>query len=443
LDWTEPISEYFNSKVDNKIVSSTSVKFDHYEITELDNGVKVISEYIPHFRSISMGLWVPAGSRNENENISGITHLIEHLIFKGTNNRSGKDIAIEFDLMGAEFNAFTDKENCCVYADFIDTYLEKCTELLFDILINPSFRDEHIKTEKKVVIEEIKIVKDNPSENVINYFYEVVFKGHPLGLPVLGTVNSVRKVKRQTILDYFRREFDSGRLVVSAAGNVKHKDLIEEVKKYTGRDKVNEKIGTIKHYEPPCNKKVKKISSSKTGSVHMCLGGVGCGRHNRDKYPISIFTNLLGGSMSSRLFQRIREEEGLAYSVFSNSIQYIDTGIIMIYASVSPRNTERVLDIVKNEIRNIGKYGVEETEFLRARENLKGSVVLGVEDISSRMFRLGKALLFDKKVLTINEILKKIDNVKRKDLCDITRRYFNFDRMSLVMMGKVNKGRLI
>jgi predicted Zn-dependent peptidase len=385
-----------------------------------------------------MGLWVPAGSRNENKNISGITHLIEHLIFKGTNKRSGRDIAIEFDLVGAEFNAFTDKENCCIYADFIDTYIDKCTELLFDIILNPSFLKEHIITEKKVVIEEIKMIEDNPSENVINYFYREVFKGHPLNLPVLGTKESVINIKRPSILEYFGSEFDISRLIVSAAGNVRHIDLVEKVKKYTNKNRGRKKTGTFKKVELPQNKKIKRIPSSKTDSVHICFGGAGCGRNDKDKYPISLFTNLLGGSMSSRLFQKIREEEGMAYSIFSNNIQYFDTGIIIIYASVSPGNTERVMKLIKSEIRNIARYGIEDSEFNRARENLKGGIVLSVEDISSRMFRLGKALLFDKKVLTINEILKKIDSVKKQDLVDISGKYLNLDKMSLIMMGKVN-----
>jgi len=385
-----------------------------------------------------MGLWVSAGSRNEKEIISGITHLIEHLIFKGTNKRSGKDIAIEFDMVGAEFNGFTDKENCCIYADFIDTYIDKCTDLLFDILLNPSFLAEHIETEKKVVIEEIKMIEDNPSEDIINYFYKEVFNGHPLSLPVLGTKDSVIKIKRPSILEYFREEFDISRLVVSAAGNVKHKDLVEKVRKYADKSKGSKKVRYLNKIKLIQNKGIRKIPSSKTDSVHMCFGGTGCGRNNKDKYPISLFTNLLGGSMSSRLFQRIREDEGLAYSIFSSNIQYLDTGIIIIYASVSPGNAERVLELIKDEITNISKYGVEESEFLRARENLKGSIVLSVEDISSRMFRLGKALLFDKNVLTINQILKKIDSVNREDLSYISSRYFNLNAMSLIMMGKVN-----
>ncbi len=416
----------------------SSVKFDHYEITELENGIRVISEYIPHFRSISLGFWFRAGSRNENKNINGITHLIEHLIFKDTGKRDGREIAIEFDSMGAEFNGFTDKEDCCIHADFIDTHLDKCVELLFDIISNPSFRTEHIKTEKKVVIEEIKMLEESPSENIINYFYESVFNGHSLSMPVMGTKNSVKKISKASILEYFGNVFDISRLVISASGNVKHGDLVEKVKRYAPEAKKRSKsVDYSSEKKLGQARSVKKIHSNKTSLMHMCFGGPGCSHERTDKYPISLMTNILGGSMSSRIFQKIREEEGLAYSIFSNNVQYIDTGIIVIYAASSPKNIERVLEITKNEIRNVIEYGIKDEEILRAKENLKGGIVLSVEDVSSRMFRLGKALLFDKKVLTINQILKKIDDVKKEDLDSITKRYFDLDKMSLVTMGKI------
>ncbi len=392
---------------------------------------------MPHFRSVSLGIWVPVGSRNENEKINGITHLIEHLIFKGTKKRTSRDIAIEFDSIGAEYNAFTDKENCCIYADFIDTYLENCIELLFDIITEPSFLTENIKTEKKVVIEEIKMVEDNPSENIMNHFYKAIFDGHPLSLPVLGTGKSLKSINKSIILQYFNDNFNTGNMVISAAGNVKHEKLVDIVKRYT--DNINN--GTEKNIfnklKPPQSEIMRKVPSNKTNSVYICFGCQGCERDSDDRYPISLFTNLLGGSMSSRLFQKIREEEGLVYSIFSNNVQYIDTGVILIYAASSPGNTDRILELIRNEIKDISKYGVKESELLVARENLKGGIVLSFEDISSRMFRLGKGLLLDKNVLTINEVLKKIDNIQKNDIDDIVSRYINLDKMSLVLMGKI------
>lgn len=345
--------------------------------------------------------------------------------------------------MGAEFNAFTDKENCCIYADFIDTHLDNCTELLFDILMNPSFLTEHIKTEKKVIIEEIKMVEDNPSDNIMNYFYETILDGHPLSLPILGTKNSLARIKKSTILKYFKDKFDIGSIVISAAGNIKHKDLADKIKKNTAIVGDRKHLKNFVRQEPRSNGSVRKIYSGKTNSVHMCFGGLGCRRDSKDRYPISLLTNLLGGSMSSRLFQKIREEEGLAYSIFSSNSQYLDTGTIIIYSASSSKNVERILELIKGEINNISKYGVKDVELERAKENLKGNIVLSVEDISSRMFRLGKGLLFDKKVLTIDRILKKIDKVKQNDLNYVVSRYFKLDKMSLVILRKLNKGRLL
>ncbi len=287
------------------------------------------------------------------------------------------------------------------------------------------------------------MIEDSPSENIMNYFYESVLNSHPLSLPILGTKKSLKKMKKTNMLQYFKDEFNISNVVISAAGNVKHKNLVDIVKKNIGNIKNQKRVQNFNKQEPVQKSSIRKIPSSKTNSIHMCFGCLGCRRDSRDKYPISIFTNLLGGSMSSRLFQKIREDEGLAYSIFSSNVQYMDTGIILIYAASSPKNTDRILELIKNEIKNIARYGIKEAELSIARENLKGNIVLSVEDISSRMFRLGKGLLFDKNVLTINKILKKIDNVKKSDLDDIADRYFNLDRMSLVMMGKINQGRQI
>jgi predicted Zn-dependent peptidase len=411
----------------------------------------VISEYIPHFRSISLGFWIPTGSRNESINISGITHLIEHLIFKGTKNRSYKDIAIEFDSLGAEFNAFTDKEECCVYVDFIDTYLEKCTELLFDILLNPSFLTEHIKTEKKVIFEEIKIVEDNPSEKAMNHFYKAVLGSHPLGFPILGSRKSLKEINKPKILDYFRDRFDISNIVISAAGNITHKQLVNVIndslgRLYSGKKSLfQEKTGLTGLFNSdkiPENKKIKKIYNNKNKAAHICIGNLGCKRNSSDKYPLFVLTNILGGSMSSRLFQKIREEKGLAYSIYSSNAQYLDTGVIIIYAASSPANAPRITEMIKSEISSINKNGINETELDRARENIKGNIVLSVEDISSRMFRLGKGLLFDKKVLTIDAILKKIDKVGMDDVDRVAKKYLKPDNLNIIITGKSVRGRL-
>jgi len=396
---------------------------------------------LPHFRSISLGFWVPVGSRDEDDNNNGITHLIEHLIFKGTGNRSYKDIAVEFDSMGAEFNAFTDKENCCVYADFIDENLPECLELLLDIVCNPSFLTEHIKTEKKVVLEEIKMMEDNPSDILLNHFYSEIFNGHPLALPILGTRKILRKINKKIIGSYFSKKFGLGDMVVSAAGNIEHDRLVRMIRKYSEEIRPGEQsTDTIKSPVPANGKGRRSIYNSKSKAVHLCLGGLGCDRSSNERYPLSLFTTLFGGSMSSRLFQKIREDEGLAYSISANNIQYRDTGLLFIYAASSAKNVSKILMLIKEEIDDIRKNGITVEELERARENIKGSIVLSIEDISSRMFRLGKTLLFDKKVLTINEILKKIDKITVLDINNIVEKYFYPENLSTVILGKNMKG---
>jgi len=432
----------FTSEVDCKIGFSSSLKFDKYEITEFDCGLRVISEYIPYFRSISLGFWIATGSRSENISINGITHLIEHVLFKGTKKRNYMDIAVAFDSMGAEFNAFTDKENTCIYADFIDTHLQQCLELLFDIVLNPSFLSENIKTEKKIIYEEIKMVEDNPSDNVFNYFYKVILDGHPLSLPVLGTKKSLKNLNQSAILNYFDERFVPGNIIISAAGNIKHKDLVNAIKKniYNIENK-NDKYCKDFVRKKPAVRSVKKIYKSKNKAAHICYGGLGCTRDSSDRYSLSLLTNILGGSMSSRLFQKIREKEGLSYSIFANDVRYIDTGVIVIYAAASVKNVYRILEYIESEINDIKKNGVKDIELNRSKENIKGGIILNVENISSRMFRLGKGLLLDNKVLLINQILKKIDKVKLNDLYDSAFRYFKLKRMSSVILGEVNKGR--
>jgi predicted Zn-dependent peptidase len=343
--------------------------------------------------------------------------------------------------MGAEFNAFTDKEYCCIYADFIDVNLPECMGLLLDIICNPSFHSPHIKTEKKVILEEIRMMEDNPSDMLLDHFYSEIFQGHPLELPILGTRKSLGKIDRASIIDYFCSRFRLNDMVISAAGNIRHSRLVELIKHYPALS--GEKDNSPAMAVAALAGNGSRGSSIYKGShraVHMCLGGPGCDRNSRDRHAISLFTNLLGGSMSSRLFQRIREEEGLAYSISASNIQYMDTGLVFIYSASSAKNVKKILRLITGEIDDIRKNGIKPEELERARENMKGNIVLAVEDISSRMFRLGKTLLFDKKVLTIDQILKKIDLITVNDLNNVAQKYFDPETLSTIILGKDMEG---
>ncbi|MBM3699863.1 MAG: insulinase family protein [Actinobacteria bacterium] len=314
---------------------------------------------------------------------------------------------------------------------------------MFDVVINPSFLPENIKLEKKVILEEIKMVKDNPADDIFNYFYKIIFNGHPLSFSILGSTKSLKALNETAISHYYKKNFNPDGIVLAAAGNVNHGALVDMViNNFEGI--LTEKNHSVAAH-PICKpdyKRRKKIYKSKTEACHICIGGPGCSRVSRDKYPLSLFTNILGGSMSSRLFQKIREEKGLSYAIFASNTQYTDGGVTVIYAATSTQNVSRVMDLIYKEIAMLKKTGIPAEELAIAKENIKGNIVLGVEDISSRMFRLGKALLVDSDVLTIDEILKRIDNVTVKQVNEVISKYFREEDLSSVIISKPSNGRL-
>jgi predicted Zn-dependent peptidase len=281
------------------------------------------------------------------------------------------------------------------------------------------------------------MVRDNPSDIIFNHFYEIIFNNHPLSLFILGTYKSLKRIENNSIRDYFDNNFNLDGIVLSAAGNIDHNELVCKVRQNT-EGYINGGKRMQKGNDPDLHRyrRGKKIYKSNMKSNYLCYGSVGCSRSSRDRYPLSLFTNILGGSMSSRLFQKIREEKGLAYTVFASNSQYSDTGVIVIYSATSNTSVHRILDLINSEIIHISKKGISKSELEIAKENTKGNIVLGVEDISSRMFRLGKALLMDGKVLTIDEILKRIDKVRIEQVNDIVKKYFQIDKMSTVIIGK-------
>ncbi len=286
------------------------------------------------------------------------------------------------------------------------------------------------------------MVKDNPSDDIFNYFYDIIFSGHPLSLKILGTKKSLGMLDSHIIRKYFDVNFSLNGIVLSAAGNIEHDRLVEMV---------SEKMEGISFIKRPGQEKgtalstrvkgLNKVYNGKTEASHICYGGPGCNRASAERYPLSLFANILGGSISSRLFQKIREEKGLSYTIFASNTQYTDAGVIAIYAATSPAGVGKVIDLINTEIYDIEKNGIKPEELDIAKENTKGNIVLSVEDISSRMFRLGKALLMDGAVNTIDDILKRIDKVKIEEVNDIVGKYFNPERMSLVVIGKPSNGR--
>lgn len=410
-----------------------------YDLTRLNNGLRIISEKIPHFRSISLGIWVAKGSRDELQNEKGITHLIEHLLFKGTQKRDAKQIAKEFDEIGAEFNAFTSKEYFCLHSKFLDEYLTKALDILSDMVMNSSFSKKDLSLEKKVVLEEIKSKNDNPGVIIFDIFINSLFSNHPLSKPVIGLQSTVKSLSRDYIFNYYKDSISSNSVVIAAVGNIDHKFLLNQVKKYLKipTHLIQERKKFV--VKPKKNIVVKKRDIEQT---HLCYGTIGVNRDDKDRFALSVLLNLLGGSMSSRLFQEIREKRGLAYSVYSFHSTFMDTGSISIYTGTSTQNVEKIIKIIKNEINNIRDGKINQDELDRSKSNIKGHLVLGLEETNARMIMIGKSILCRNRILSINEILKKIDNVSLNDIVRLTNELFNEENMVLAAVGPITKQKL-
>ena len=371
----------------------------------LKNGTRVVYELIPHVRSVSIGIWVRAGARNESMQNNGISHFIEHMLFKGTQNRSAAEIAGSIDNIGGQLNAFTGKECTCYHARVLDEHIETAIDVLSDMFCNPLFAAKDISLEKKVIMEEIAMYEDNPEELVHDILTENVWAGCSIGYPILGTRRSLRKIKRDLILSYYREKYTPGGTVISVAGNFDEIRLKELLEKYFGQKSYGRDLE-----QEPENVDFKSgisVKEKETEQVHLCIGFEGVKSGDDNIYTLLAINNVLGGSMSSRLFQKIRERKGLVYSIYSFPTAYNDAGLFTIYAGMKPENLGIVLKLIHEEIQLINKRGITPQELEKSKEQLKGSYVLGLESTGSRMNSIGKSELLLGYVNTPEEIIKK------------------------------------
>ncbi|NLJ41918.1 MAG: insulinase family protein [Clostridiales bacterium] len=394
-----------------------------YKRYELSNGIQVITEKIPHFRSVSIGLWFRVGSVYENSSQNGLSHFIEHMLFKGTTSRSAKDIANALDAVGGQLNAFTAKECSCFYAKVIDEHLELALELLSDMVLNSTFNNGELEKEKGVILEEIAMYEDSPDDVVHELLSSKFFGSHPLGRPILGIAKNIKEYTQNGILKYYDLFYSPGNLVISIAGNFNRQDLIKLLEKYFGGwYKPGHEYIQLQFASPHngISYKYKDIEQA-----HMAIGYPGVSLGDDDIYPLMVFNNIFGGGMSSRLFQRIREDNGLAYSVFSFPSSYKHGGLFTIYAGMKSEQTERVASLIADEIDSIKDTGITNNEFSMAREQLKGNYILGLESTGSRMTAIGKNQLLLGKVLSPDEIMQKIDNVTLDSVYQAVNRVFS------------------
>jgi len=404
---------------------------------QLSNGLTILSERMPNLRSISLGVWLKKGSRHETESENGISHFIEHLLFKGTANRSAKEIALAIDSIGGHIDAFTSKEYTCFYAKVLDEHLPVALDLLSDIVLHPRFEPTEIDKERKVIFEEIRMVDDTPDELVYDLFNEYLWPNHPLGRPIQGTVESVTGMSPEILNRYFRESYHPGNLLVTATGNLEHEKLVTGIR--TAFEPLTNGAALPVTSTPRLNPGLIIRDKKELGQIHLCLGVKGFPLNHEHRFQEFVLNTLLGGAMSSRLFQDIREERGLAYNVFSSVNSFKDTGYLMVYAATAPESAEQVVRLVLEEFVSLKEKAPSEREMKMARDHLKGSLMLSLESSSSRMSNLARQEVYFHRPFTLNEILEGIDRVSGEEVKLLAREMFDSSTCTMAVLGNTSK----
>lgn len=405
------------------------------EIFNLSNGIRVVFEKIDYVMSVSVGVFVRAGSVYETKAQNGISHFLEHMFFKGTETRSAKDIAEFMDSCGGQLNALTAKEYTCFYAKVLNGHAEKAFDILSDMLACSTFSNENIALEKKVVAEEIKIGNDTPEELVFDMISELTWKNSSIGFPIAGTEKNVDSLTRDDILKYYGKHYSGDGIVISVVGNYEISKLKEELEKYFS--KISGGGGSEKICAPVKVKKGILVKQREVEQCQLCIAFEGMKREDPLVYDLLAANAVFGGSMSSRLFQKIREENGLSYSVYSYINSYTECGSLVIYAGMNPLELERVLELINAEIKLLKNKRLCETELFYATEQIKSGLIMGLESVSQRMSSYGKNLLLDGKINTAEEIIEKISKINPQNAADAVERVFDINKMNIALLGNV------
>jgi predicted Zn-dependent peptidase len=403
------------------------------------SGLRLVTETLPHVRSVAIGAWLTRGSRHESDEESGIAHFVEHMLFKGTHRRSARDLAQAIDSVGGQVDAFTSKEYVGYYIKVLDEHVPIALDLLSDMLLNPALTAQDIVREQGVVLEEIKMVEDAPDDLVHEMFAAKFWKRHPLGRPILGTARTVGSFSQDGLREYFQRTYVAPNLVVAAAGHLHHDQLRDQVARaFESLSPVTSGVrDAAPEVSPGVEERIKDIEQS-----HVCLGTTAYGERHDDRHAVFVLNTILGSSMSSRLFQHIREDRGLAYSVFSNLTTYTDAGMISIYAGCAADKVDEVVSLAMGELQSLRTDPVPEEELRRAKDHLKGSVMLGLENTSSRMSHLARQEMVFGRHLTFDEILANIEAVSADDVQRVAQDLFRDGQMVASVVGPDRGGRL-
>jgi predicted Zn-dependent peptidase len=402
-----------------------------YDLSTLPTGERLITEAIPSVRSVALGFWIGAGSRDETESRAGVSHFLEHLLFKGTSRHSAQEIAELFDGLGGELNAATSRETTVVYARVPDGHVEEALDAMVGMVYDPAFVD--LDSEREVVLEEIAMVEDNPQDLVHDVVSEAVFGGHPLGRPVIGRAEVIASVGRRALATYHRAAYTADNIVVAAAGNLEHARLEELL-----AARLPQTAPAARRPRKPVGRRRRpglRFQPKATEQYHVCLGAPGISRRDERRFAASLLDAILGGSASSRLFQEIREKRGMAYAVYSFASQYSDAGQIGLYVGTREENLVDCLQIAADELADVAAGNVRPGELERAKENLKGRMLLSLESTSNRMSRLGRSLLTGTELLTLDELIERIDAVGPEDVAALARDLLALDGLSAAGIG--------
>jgi predicted Zn-dependent peptidase len=406
----------------------------HREV--LPNGLIVLTEEMQHIRSVSIGIWIKTGSRDEDLQWNGISHFIEHMVFKGTKHRSAEEIARQVDSIGGNMDAFTAKECVCFNVKVLDDHLPIAMDVLSDLVLNPVFDGADITRERGVILEEIKMDEDSPDYLVHEIFTQNFWKDHPLGKPILGTKETVKRFEQPVVLDFYGQRFAPGNLIICAAGNLKHAQFVELVNKHFAQ--MQPKKNGFHSPQPKIVPRIIMRNKKALEQVQICVGVPSHPIAHGKRYASYILNTLLGGGMSSRLFQNIRERQGLAYAIYSDLNPYRDTGCLSVYAGTSRESAGKVVQSIVSEFRKLKTETVPPEELRRAKDQLKGSLMLSLESSTARMSNLARQEMYFDRFYTLDELIDKIEGVTAEELKELAEQFFHTDSIAVTVLGNLN-----
>lgn len=402
--------------------------------TILNNGIRILSKKIPQARSVSMGVWVNVGARDETLSENGLSHFIEHMIFKGTKKRSALQIAKEFDSIGGNTNAFTTMENTCYHAKVMDTHLDTMVDVLSDIFLYSAFESKEVEKERTVIFQEIGMTEDTPDEYIHTLSGNTYWGDNPLGRSILGPRENILSFDSETIRKFFSRLYQPERILISAAGNIEHDHFVNLVGHQF--ESINAGNSFPVRVTPTGQSKV-TIHSKDLEQIHICMSTKGLSITDPKRYTFSLINTILGGNMSSRLFQQIRENRGLAYSIYSFISSHVDTGMCGVYVGVDPKNAKESIEVILSEILKLKKIPVDSTELRSAKEYTKGNLMLASESIDNQMVRLAQNEIHFGRYIPLQEVVNKIEEVTADDIIDLASTLFDNDQLAITMLGPV------